>query len=540
MKPNEGDVALACMLVLVDEFARAGVDTVCLSPGSRSTPLALALARHGGFAVRVHLDERAAAFFALGRAKATGIPAIVACTSGTATANYLPAVIEASQARVPMIVLTADRPPELHGVGANQTITQQDLYGSYPRLFVDARVPAATPGAARYWSSLGARAVAAASGSPAGPVHLNVPFREPLVPGGAPVALRAVQRQRPVAPPRVPPRPRAKEVGALRRLIEEHERGVIYAGGMSGRAPAICDLAEAAGWPLFAEPLSNIRTPGRALAAGIAVVGVEGWVAEHAPEVVLQFGAAPTTRAAQAFVARAARLVCIDPDGWPADPTGRAEVVRAEPDGIARAVADRVGVSRVTTWTDDWRDADVRARAALDDFLDQLTEPFEPKIARDLAARLPEGATLVIGNSTPVRDLDLAMAPRAGLRVLANRGASGIDGLVSTILGVASAGAPTFALIGDLTLLHDIGSLIWTRDVDASITVIDNGGGGIFDLLPTAGLDEHERLFVTPPQAALPLDERVTTTTIGRGRGLVLRTDLGLAVSEALRSSGCL
>lgn len=532
---NAGDVALACMRVFVDELHRQGVDAVCISPGSRSTPVTLAFARDGRFSTHIHLDERAAAFFALGRAKATGRPCALVCTSGTATANYLPAVVEASQARVPLIVLTADRPPALRGTGANQTIDQRNLYGVYARAFIEAPVPSSDRGAARTWRGLAAQAVAAAVGAPAGPAHVDLPFDEPLTPTGEGVLLRDES-----PPPLVDvdaPRTNLSDVKALVRLIEQYEHGVILAGWMDEPAPAICDLAATAGWPLLAEPHSNLRVPSRALSSPQALLGNEMFVAAHTPDVVLQFGGAPTTRASLAFAASAKHLITVDPDGWPADPARRAErIVRADPNDFADAAVERLQ-PRETSWATRWVEADARARRALDEFLDATDDAFEPRIACDVAASLPDGAVLLIGNSTPVRDLDLAMAPREGLRVLANRGASGIDGLVSTALGIASAGAPTTALIGDLTLLHDVGSLIWSGSTGASFVVIDNGGGAIFDLLPSSELPENEQLFVTPPRGDvsavwdLPGVRRVA---VDRKRQLELRAALKEAIAVAL------
>jgi 2-succinyl-5-enolpyruvyl-6-hydroxy-3-cyclohexene-1-carboxylate synthase len=383
MMPTAGDVALACVSLLVDELARAGLCGACISPGSRSTPIALAFARHPLVSVDIHLDERSAGFFALGMAKSTGRPAAVVCTSGTAAANFLPAIVEAHHAGVPLIALTADRPPELQGIGANQTIDQIKIFGSFVRRFVEAGVPEAHPEAAGYWRSLGARAAAWAAGPPAGPVHINLAFREPLTPTGAQVDL-----------------------------------GPDAAGRPAGAA-----------W----------ERPSRA--------------SNFAP-VISGEGA-----------------------------QGLAALIR----GVERGKYSP-GLE------------DARARAAADALMDSWDEPFEGRVARDLYAALPQGAVLVVASSMPVRDLVAFAAPRPGVRVLSNRGASGIDGFVSTVLGVAAAGSPTYALGGDLSFLHDAGALLWNgrRARRVVFVVVNNNGGGIFDLLAQAGLPEHEQLFVTP------------------------------------------
>jgi 2-succinyl-5-enolpyruvyl-6-hydroxy-3-cyclohexene-1-carboxylate synthase len=475
------------------------------------------------------------------------------CTSGTATANYLPAIVEASQSGLPLIALTSDRPPSLRGTGANQTIDQRQLYGAYARLFVDAGVPRAHTHATEQWRAL-ARQILRASST--GPVHLNLAFDEPLVPTGAEVDLgrrdlRPAQRaQTPVL-----------NMGAVGEALAS-ERGIVIAGQIADDAEPVAELAERLGWPLIAEPLSGLRLPGRALAAGQALLADERFAEAHAPEVVLQFGGTPTTRATQRFVEAAERLVVVGERA--ADPSRKASKTVAEPEGaVARALAGVVSQSG-DGWLEEWLAADRVARAALDAFLDAEKQPFELRVARDVAAAAPVGTTLVVSSSTPVRDLDHAMAPREGLRVLANRGASGIDGFVSTVLGIASGGAPTVALTGDLSLLHDASGFLWSarRGEPVTFVVLNNDGGGIFDLLPSAKLPEHETLFVTPhgvdlralaeatgvgyervndPMPLVQEEPKVTTLVevpIDRARAVRRRKALQKAIAKALNPGG--
>ncbi|MGZ4242323.1 MAG: 2-succinyl-5-enolpyruvyl-6-hydroxy-3-cyclohexene-1-carboxylic-acid synthase [Actinomycetota bacterium] len=494
-EPTAGDVALACMAQMADELAGGGVDAVCISPGSRSTPLALGFARHGGFDVRVILDERSAAFFALGRARATRKPVALVCTSGTATANYFPAIVEASMSGIPLIVLTADRPPELRGTGANQTIDQRELYGRYVQLFLDPGVPRAHSGAADEWRRLARRALTAAR---TGPVHIDLSFEEPLLPTDATPDIGRADSQ-----PQDDPVSTPADMSGVADLLDT-DRGVVVAGQIHGQAGSVADLARRLGWPLIAEPLSNLRLPGRALRAGQALLMDDRFSAEHVPDVVIQFGATPTTRATQHLVAAAKTLVVVAPR--PADPAKRAHRTVVAAEGIvASALMQAVDQHGMSTWTKDWFEADATARTALDRFLDDGAEPFEPRIARDVADAIPDGTTLLVASRTPVRDLDLTMAPREGLRVLANRGASGIDGFVSTALGVASAGAPTVALAGDLSMLHDASGLVWgaRRSEPVTFVVVNNGGGGIFDLLPSGALQENDALFVASHEVDL-------------------------------------
>jgi len=532
---TEGDVALACMSAFVDALADSGMRHACVSPGSRSTPLALALARHDDVSVHVHLDERSSAFFALGIAMSTGAPAAVACTSGTAAANIYPAVVEASMSRVPLLVLSADRPPELRGVGANQAIDQLDLFGRHAKLFVDAPVPGDRPDAS-WWQGLAIEAARAVLAHPPGPVHVNLPFREPLAPSGEEPGLERAEPVRP-ASVRSAARTRRSDVEALQSEVSGVERGVVVAGPLRRDASPAVDLARTLGWPLLAEPTSGLRVPG-ALSAGQLLLSNEAFVASHVPDLVLQLGAAPTSRSGLSFVALARRLVVIDPDVHVADPARHASVsVRADPASLSRAFVGRLQPCAESSWARGWHAADRAAREAVDRVLDAWDDPFEGRVARDLADSVPDGGALVVGSSMPVRDLDTFMRPRVGIRVHANRGASGIDGFVSTALGVATSGVPTFALLGDLTLLHDAGGLLWSggRGYDAVFVVLNNDGGAIFSFLAQRALPEFERLFATPH--GLDLSKIAQASRVGHL--LVERADdLVPAVTKASGSGG--
>ncbi len=516
-------------LTLVDELARAGLTDACLAPGSRSAPLALALAEHPAIRLHVHLDERSAAFFALGAAKAAGRPAAVLCTSGTAAANLHPAVVEADHGRAPLLVLTADRPPELRGTGANQAVDQVKLYGDGVRLFCEVGAPDATAagpddrGAGRYWRSLASRAWAAAMGPPAGPVHLNLAFAEPLLPeplAGAPAPGRPDGAPWTLAE-RPSLRPAPAEIGGLRDAVRASQRGLLVVGWGAGlRLAAVDAFAAAAGWPVLADPLSGARRGPAAISTYDTLLRVEAFAADHRPDLVVRIGAGPTSKALTGWLDGAVPQIVIDPEGgWP-DP-GRTATQRlvADPsallEAVAAALSDGQGdageaprgpegrMRRGQGWMQRWRAADAVARRAIDELLDGIEEPFEGRVARDLVAALPEGATLVVGSSMPVRDVDAFAAPREGLRLLANRGASGIDGLVATALGAAaSSGGPTAALLGDLAFLHDATSVLGAarRSPGAVLVVCDNDGGGIFSFLPQARLPApyFESLFVTP------------------------------------------
>ena len=550
---NTGDLNAVFARTLVDEWARAGVGMAALAPGSRSAPLALGLAGDDRIRVEVFLDERSASYFALGVAKASGRPAVVLCTSGTAAANFHPAVLEAAHSRVPLLVVTADRPPELRDTGAGQAVDQLRLYGPAVRWFAEVGTPDDRPDAGRYWRTVAARAVAAALGPPAGPVHLNLAFREPLVPTGALLELPA---GRPggagwVVSAASRPAPRPDDVDRLATAVLAHPRGAVVAGwGADVDPAAVSRFAAAAGWPVLADPLSGVRSGPLAVSTYDAVL--RSAAADRLrPDLVVRLGAALTSKAATAWLGPSVAQVLVDPDGAWQDPQRTvAERVVADPGPLLDAVAERLPPRTPSPWLIDWLDTEAAARAALDRLLDSWDTPFEGRVARDLVDCLPAGATLVVGSSMPVRDVEAFSRPRPGLRVLSNRGVNGIDGFVSTVLGVAAAAddhrppgpgpgpGPVVALCGDLTLLHDAGGLLGAsrRGTDAVMVVVDNDGGGIFSFLPQAGLPpEHfETLFGTPQGVELAalaalhgVPARSVTTAAGLGPAVTAARNAG-------------
>ncbi|HEY6761938.1 MAG TPA: 2-succinyl-5-enolpyruvyl-6-hydroxy-3-cyclohexene-1-carboxylic-acid synthase [Baekduia sp.] len=507
----------------VDELHRGGVVGACTSPGSRSTPLVLTLAGDGRLPVTSHVDERAAGFFAVGLAQASGRPAALACTSGTAAANYAPAVIEAAEAGLPLLVLTTDRPPELRDVGAGQTIDQIKLYGSFAKWFFEVGTHAATPQRLRWIRQLACRALAVATEGRPGPVHLNFPLREPLVldepldgapgdggrPDGAPwtvlrrapasaAPLRDWLRERTAgaaeAMPRAVAGAAAEAVGA-----PAGGRGVLVAGrGADG--PAVARLGEALAWPVLADPLSGARTGGAAIAHYDALLRDAAWRDRVAPACVLRVGDLPTSKALRQWLAAldVPQLALVPAGRWP-DPDAALSEVLALDAGAIGAI-DEVWPADAA-WLGRWRDADARAAAAIDATLAGLDEP---SIARALATATPAGATVVVAASMPIRDVETFWPVRdPAPRAIANRGANGIDGTISTAYGVAAAvGSPTYLLIGDVALAHDVGALLAGArlGVPLTIVVVDNDGGGIFDFLPVgeAGGAAYEEHVLTP------------------------------------------
>ncbi|SDY40431.1 2-succinyl-5-enolpyruvyl-6-hydroxy-3-cyclohexene-1-carboxylic-acid synthase [Halopenitus persicus] len=529
---------------IVDELASAGVSAAVASPGSRSTPLTLAFARHEDVHVFSQLDERSAAFFALGRARRTGEVTPLVCTSGTAAANYHPTVMEADQGRVPLLALTADRPPELRDSGANQTADQEKLYGDAVRYYKDLPEPAATDRALASVRTTVARAIAAAEGTDPGPVHLNVPFAKPLeptpVPGDVPADLDPAAeagREGPyVATTGGATRLDDRDLRALADALAT-DRGLIVAGpadppGLD--AEAVTALSHATGHPILADPLSGLRFGGHTRVAPV-IGGYDAYLSADLagdstpewrdPEVVLRLGAAPTSKSLRKYLTETgADQYVVDPVGrWREAEFAATDLVVAEPNRLCGDLSRLVGAagrgglaggsspsggsgdfggaedSDGDAFTDQWERADAAAFSAL-----SAADAFhEGRVIETLLPELPDPATLFVSNSMPVRDLDRFGRPgAASLTVCGNRGVSGIDGIVSSALGAGSATTDDLTLlVGDLALHHDSNGLLALDrcDVDATIVAVNNDGGGIFHELPIEEYDpEFTEWFKTP------------------------------------------
>jgi 2-succinyl-5-enolpyruvyl-6-hydroxy-3-cyclohexene-1-carboxylate synthase len=492
----------------VDELVRCGVREACTSPGSRCTPIVLALALDERLRCFSHIDERCGAFFALGAAKAGGRPVAITCTSGTAAANLAPAVIEAHEARVPLVVLTADRPPELREVGAGQAIDQIKLYGNAAKWFFEVGTHEATPERVRWMRALACRAVwTAAEGRP-GPVHLNFALREPLMapaqlgddpqPGrsnGRPWVLRSAPGEDAVAAGR-----------ALAVVARDAARPVVVAGRAEPGLAAIAVACERLGWPLLADPLSGARRGGAAVAHYDALLRVASFAAARRPDLVIRCGDLPTSKPLRTWLdglGQSVTQLALHPHGAWQDPGASVEAILAsDPARTLTAAAGHVGAAD-PDWLTGWLLADTQAATAIDGVLGG-GELSEPLVARELGARLPENATIFVASSMPVRDIECFTAVRGDPpRVLCNRGANGIDGTVSSAFGAAAADSPdpVVLLIGDVALAHDIGGLLAARRLDLALTIVllNNDGGGIFEFLPVAAArDMFEEHVATP------------------------------------------
>lgn len=514
--PNRNTLWGEC---LVDELVANGVDSVCISPGSRSTPLTVAASNHPEMQTFSHLDERSGGFFALGRARQTGTPTALVCTSGTAAANFHPAVMEANEGRVPLVVLTADRPPELQDSGANQTTDQRSLYGTATRY--DRTLPEPEP-TARKLRSLRVtvcRAVSAATATPPGPVHLNVPFRKPLepvtVPEDVPSDLAATHplavagRSGPfISTTRGDSKLSEHHVDRLAAAITETTRGLIVCGPANSPTPSresLAALAQTTGFPVLADPLSGHRfTP--AFEAVTVCGGYDSYLDGcewPTPELVIRFGASPTSKALRTYLAGTdARQLVVDPaGGWREAEFTASDLIVAEPTAVARSLANE----SVDAGDRQYRERFAEMERIYWEHVETASEAqlFEGGVLHEIARLLPEASTCFVSNSMPVRDLDRFGQPRSdSITVLANRGVSGIDGIVSSGLGAGSAtDDPLVIVLGDLALYHDMnGLLALTRcDLDATIVLINNDGGGIFRKLPIERFDPpFTDQFLTP------------------------------------------
>ena len=507
--------------IFVDELARGGLKVVCIAPGSRSTPLALAFDAHPAIRVYLHLDERSAAFFALGMALAADAPVALVCTSGTAAANFYPAIVEARLSQIPLLVLTADRPPELRHSGANQTIDQVKLYGDQVLWFVDVALPQtdAPAVAIRNLGTLAARALATANGLVKGPVHLNFPFRKPLEPEIGDWTLRPSSGQglgigdspftrfeRGIL------RPANEQLDRLAAILSRYERGFIVCGPRcpgGDFAAAVAGLSRRSGYPILADPLSGVRF-GEHVADTAVIGGYETFLAGGGPgwdepEVVVRFGAVPTSRWLNAYLDRidpAYRVHVRDNGVWADDSHRTGLFLQADAAATCRQLAQRIEQRHTSGWTEQVCATEAACWPAMSQALAEGSY-FDGAAVADVVDSLPPGARLFVGNSLPIRHLDQFGRPQTKpVHAFANRGASGIDGNISTGLGIGAAGnGPLALVIGDITFYHDMNGLLAVKNlgINATIVLLNNNGGGIFHRLPVSQIEPpFTRLFITP------------------------------------------
>ncbi|HET8567318.1 MAG TPA: 2-succinyl-5-enolpyruvyl-6-hydroxy-3-cyclohexene-1-carboxylic-acid synthase [Solirubrobacterales bacterium] len=522
MDPTNANTALAS--AFAEELARGGLRLAVISPGSRSTPLAVALWRQPEIEVSVIVDERSAGFFALGAAQASREPVALLCTSGTALVNYHPAVCEADESAIPLLVLSADRPPELRGIGAGQTIDQIKAFGSSVRWFCEVGTHEADDDGLLHYRSVACRALADARGEARpGPVHLNLPWREPLAPvpvEGAvtatdPLALEGRDDRPLTAVTHIDLEPSVFLLDEVAGHIGDAISGAIVAGRQLDpelREP-LAHLARVSGFPILADPTSQLRCGphdrSHVVAAYDLLLRDERFGRSVAPELVLRFGEMPTSKPLRAWLAESgADQIVVDPCGGWNEPTNRAAaILRADPTELASGWAARLeGLEgRERPAPERWLEAEAAAQQALDEAFEKAGPISEPALHRALGAAHHDGDLVYTGSSMPIRDQETFLAPDAtDALFLSNRGANGIDGLISSGIGAAHAsGRPTTIVVGDLGLLHDLGSLAALRDVatPVRIVVVDNDGGGIFHFLPQEAAlpsDEFEALLGTP------------------------------------------
>ncbi|MBK5499765.1 2-succinyl-5-enolpyruvyl-6-hydroxy-3-cyclohexene-1-carboxylic-acid synthase [Peribacillus sp. TH14] len=508
---NDRDALTAYAASFVDELAQNKMKHVVVSPGSRSTPLALLLVEHPDIEVHINVDERSAAFFALGLAKALKKPVGLLCTSGTAAANFYPAVIEAYYSRVPLIVLTADRPHELRDVGAPQAIDQIHLYGRQVKWFVEMALPESTDEMMRYARTIGARSVSTAATEPAGPVHLNFPLREPLIPN---LEQAKEYRQNKMTPAVMIENGALSlsdsHIEALAATLSQAKQGMIVCGEL--RHPkmkeAIVALAEKLAFPILADPLSQLRS-GKHDKEGI-IDTYDTFLRDEAakeafrPDVVLRFGSMPVSKPLLLFMKKQKQAITLVIDGgagW-REPAGLAtNMIYCEEKDFCQRVCEKIPNATEKNWLGLWQTVNGATKNALSSIRDEA-ELSEGKLFSLIQDMMPIESTLFVGNSMPIRDLDtFFLNNEKGIKTFANRGANGIDGVVSTALGVSTVSENTVLAIGDLSFFHDMNGLLAAKLQKQNITIllINNDGGGIFSFLPQANDREHfETLFGTP------------------------------------------
>ncbi|MBS4202481.1 2-succinyl-5-enolpyruvyl-6-hydroxy-3-cyclohexene-1-carboxylic-acid synthase [Lederbergia citrea] len=497
------------LAAFVTGLVHAGIKDVVISPGSRSTPLAMLMAAHTDLRIYMNIDERSAGFFALGLAKASRKPVALLCTSGTAAANYYPAVVEASLSRIPLIVLTADRPHELRNVGAPQAIDQIHLYGHHVRWFTDMALPEEGRAQANYAETSAVRAVKEATGLPKGPVHLNFPFREPLIPILNP---NPFSQQRP--PLLIENGRLLLPIESIKKLAEEWqtiEKGLIVCGPIDelGFSESVQNLAEKLGFPILADPLSQLRsnvvTDNHVIDSYDAILKSEKAVEQLKPELIIRFGDMPVSKPLSLFVKNLQDLQYVIVDGgagWREPNHMATTMINSDEAIFCDDLAAQILESKKSKWLKMWLEMDVIAKDAISTYMVPSEELEEGKAIFELAKLLPEDSTVFVGNSMPIRDMDTFFHKnKSNIRVMANRGANGIDGVVSSALGAAVHERPLFLVIGDLSFFHDMNGLLAAKlhKLNINIILLNNDGGGIFSYLPQAKEPKYfELLYGTP------------------------------------------
>ncbi|WP_313799400.1 2-succinyl-5-enolpyruvyl-6-hydroxy-3-cyclohexene-1-carboxylic-acid synthase [Cytobacillus sp.] len=509
---NHQEALTSYIAAFVSELYKNGVKDVVVSPGSRSTPMAMVMAEHPELRVHIHVDERSAAFFALGIAKASKKPVAILCTSGTAAANYFPAIVEANIARVPLIVMTADRPHELRDVGAPQAIDQIHLYGNHVKWFVEMAPPEDSTEIIRYARTVCARAASTALRSPAGPVHLNFPFREPLIPQLDREDLfepfeRSNGYVKIQSGDLVLGDEQYKDIA---ESISVYKKGIIVCGPIDseGFAEAVTKLAEKLQFPILADPLSQLRSGKH---DGTHIIDTYDTFLKNEdakntlkPEFIIRFGAMPVSKPLMIFLKENhdVRQFVVDGGGGWRDPgMVSSEMIYSEESLFCKSVIPFISQTNDMSYFQQWEEMNQLTRHQLA-AISELDVLSEGKLFYQLADTLPDGATLFVGNSMPIRDLDTFFHfNNKSIRVMANRGANGIDGVISTALGAGTCSQPLYLVLGDLTFFHDLNGLIAAKQfgINIHILLINNNGGGIFSFLPQASHPKNfEKLFGTP------------------------------------------
>jgi 2-succinyl-5-enolpyruvyl-6-hydroxy-3-cyclohexene-1-carboxylate synthase len=501
----------AYIAAFVAELSKTGVEDVVISPGSRSTPMALVMAEHPDLRIHIQVDERSASFFALGIAKATQKPVALLCTSGTAAANYYPAVIEANISRVPLLVLTADRPHELRDVGAPQAIDQIHLYGKNVKWFVEMAPPEKTEDMIRYARTVCGRAAATAASYPQGPVHLNFPFREPLIPLMDENLFELPERVGGYVEIETGHLSLSDQTfAAISEDIASYKKGIIVCGQLDNNefTEEVIALANKLQFPIIADPLSQLRSGKHEgqhiIDAYDAFLRNEDAKSALKPDVIIRFGAMPISKALTIFIKenRNARQFVVDSGaGWREPTMSASEMLYCDEALFCKKIVESAAPVRKSDYLQKWLTVNELAKEQLA-AISQVEDLSEGKLFQQLTEMLPEGSTLFVGNSMPIRDLDsFFLLNEKNIKVMANRGANGIDGIVSTALGVASVSQPCYLVLGDLTFYHDLNGLLASKlyNIDINILLINNNGGGIFSFLPQAKEPKHfEKLFGTP------------------------------------------